>query len=147
MTSQNYKKFYTINNTYKKYLKGGSGVLDNIHSLSESDISRLKLSELKAYLESLNLNSKGREKKKLAERLIEYLRSNKEDDVYECENNCGFKGTFLEVEKHELICKYIDSSESLSSDISSESDKATSKNIASLDSSTTEFKDTIQHKI
>ena len=147
MTSQNYKKFYTMNNTYKKNLLGGSGVLDNIHSLSESDIYKLKLSELKAYLESLNLNSKGREKKKLADRLIEYLRANKDEDVYECENNCGFKGTFLEVEKHELTCKYIDTSESLSSDMSSESDIASTLSISSLDSNVTEFKDTIQDKI
>jgi len=29
-----------------------------------------------------------------------------ENDLYECENDCGFKGTYSEVEKHELTCKF-----------------------------------------
>ena len=28
------------------------------------------------------------------------------DELYECENDCGFKGTYSEVEKHELTCKF-----------------------------------------
>ena len=45
--------------------------------------------------------------------LIKYIKLyHNMDELYECENDCGFKGSLIQVTEHEKTCKFISSKSS-----------------------------------